>query len=78
MYKRQVVALLEAKGFNGRVYDLVLVVVNRFSKIVRYFPVTTTINAISLVDLIYDKIIMFIGDVNDIVSDRGSVFISDY
>ena len=48
-----VIGLLESKGFNSRVYDSVLVVVDRFSKMVRYFLVNKTIDAPALVELFY-------------------------
>ena len=73
-----IIGLLESKGFNSRVYDSILVVVNRFSKIVRYFVVNKTIDALVLTELIYKKIVMFTGTPDDIVSNRGSVFISEY
>ena len=59
-------------------YDSILVVVNRFSKIVRYFVVNKTIDALVLTELIYKKIVMFTGTPDDIVSNRGSVFTSEY
>ena len=37
--------LPDSKGFSGRVYDSVLVIVDRFSKMARYFPITKTIDA---------------------------------
>ena len=73
-----VTGLPASKGFNGRAYDSVLVVVDRFSKMVRYFPVTKTIDAPALGDLIYNEVVMFTGQPDDIVSDRGSVFTSEY
>ena len=73
-----ITGLPESKGFNGRVYDSILVVVDRFSKMVRYFAVNKTIDAPALAELIYKKIVMFTGTPDDIVSDRGSVFTSEY
>jgi transposase InsO family protein len=73
-----ITGLPDSKGFNGRVYDSVLVVVDRFSKMARYFPVTKTIDAPQLADLLYNKVVMFTGPPDSIVSDRGSVFTSEY
>ena len=73
-----VAGLLESKGFNSRVYDSVLVVVDRFSKMVRYFPVNKTIDAPALAELFYQKIVMFTRPPDDIVSDRGSIFTSEF
>ena len=60
------------------VYDAILVVVDRYTKMARYLPTTKTINAIELADLIFEEIILKFGALDGIVSDRGSVFTSAY
>ena len=55
-----------------------LVVVDRFSKLVKYLAYTKDIDAIVLAELFYRKIVYEIGAPDDIILDRGSVFISTY
>ena len=63
---------------NGHVYDACLVVVDRYTKMVLYIPVTKKINAIDLAEILFEKIVLVFGAPNGIVSDRGSVFTSAY
>ena len=63
---------------NGTVYDAVLVVVDRYTKIARYVPYNKTYTAEKLVSMFYDEIIYRYNVLNGIVSDRGSVFTSAY
>jgi hypothetical protein len=43
-----VIGLLASKGFDGRTYDSVIVVVDRFSKYVRYSTCGKDIDALAL------------------------------
>lgn len=63
---------------NGAVYDSILVVVDRYTKMARYIPCNKTCTAERLASLFYDEIICRYGVPNGIVSDRGSVFTSAY
>lgn len=65
-------------SFHGKVVDSVLVIVDRFSKLVRYIPCTKTIAARELAELIYVEIISKTGVPDSFVTDRGSVFTSKY
>ena len=60
------------------VYNAILVIVDRFTKIVRYIPTTTTIDAAELADVFYTEVVCRYGIPNSIVSDRGSVFTSAF
>jgi hypothetical protein len=63
---------------NGAVYDVILIVVDRYTKIARYVPYNKTCIAEKLVSMFYDEIICCYGVLNGIVSDRGSVFTNAY
>lgn len=63
---------------NGYVYDAILVVVDRYTKMVRYLPTTKKIDAVQLSDLFYEEIALKYGAPNGIVTDRGSVFTSAF
>ena len=60
------------------VYDVILIVVNRFLKIMRYILIINTINIISIDILIIDYIISKFEVSKLIVSDRDLIFISSY
>ena len=62
----------------GVVYDAILVVVDRFTKIVRYLTTTKTITAEQLGELFFFEIVCRFGTPAGIVSDRGSVFTSAF
>ena len=60
------------------VYDAVLVVVDRFSKMVRYIPCTKETDAVELAEVLVQEIFSKFGAPKSIVSDRGSTFTSMY
>jgi hypothetical protein len=53
-----VTGLLALKGFDGRTYDSVIVVVDRFSKYVRYLPYGKDIDAPALTQLFINRIVL--------------------
>jgi hypothetical protein len=63
---------------NGRVYDAILVIVDRFTKMSIYITYNKTCTAEDLVDLFYEEVICKYGIPKGIVLDRGSVFTSAY
>ncbi len=58
------------------VHDAILIVVDRFSKMVRYLATTKKIIAEELGELFFFEIACRFGMPAGVVSDRGSVFIS--
>jgi hypothetical protein len=71
-----VTGLLALKGFDGRTYDSVMVVVDRFSKYVRYLPYGKDIDALALVQLFMNRIVLDGpgGAPESLITDRGAVF----
>ena len=59
-------------------YDAVLVVVDRYTKMAKYFACTKEIDAESLATLVLDRLIPSFGVLEGIVTDRGSLFTSSY
>ena len=55
-------------------YDLILVIVNRLTKMIHYKPVKVTINAPGLAEIIIDVVIRHHKLPDSIVTDRGSLF----
>ena len=62
----------------GCVYDAILVVVCRFSKMCLYVPTNKTCTSVELGRIVIDEVIRRFGVPDGIVSDRGSVFTSAY
>lgn len=60
----------------GRVWDAILVIVDRYSKMSLYIPAEKTWKAEDLADAFIERVISRFGVPKGIVSDRGSLFIS--
>ena len=61
---------------NKAVYDALLIIVNHFSKMSLYIPAEKTWRAEDLADSFVERVISRFGVPKEVVSDRGSVFIS--
>jgi hypothetical protein len=59
-------------------HDAILVVVDRYSKMALYFPVSKTITAAETADLLIDAVFTRFGFPSGIVSDRDPRFTSDF
>ncbi len=62
----------------GEVFDCILVVVDRYTKVARYLPTVSTLDASRLLDLLQEHIFLRYGFPEGIVSDRGSLFTSAF
>ncbi len=69
--------LLSSKHDNS-IHDVILVVVDRYIKMVRYISANKTLTAIQLADMFFEKIVCCYETLKEIVSDRGSIFMSSY
>lgn len=65
-------------AFDGRTYDAILVVVERLTKMALFIPTTGKLKAKDLAQLYLFNIFSKHGIPTDIVSDRGSLFTSDF
>ena len=63
---------------SGSVYNAILVVIDRYTKIVRYLATTKTIAAAELAALFFNKIVYRFGILARIISNRGPIFISAF
>jgi hypothetical protein len=61
-----------------KAYDAILVVVDRYSKMVRYIACTAEIDAPELENRLIKEIFSLFDPPRSIVSDRGSTFTSKY
>ena len=69
---------LPPNKYNENVYDFILIVINCYIKMAQYILTEKIIDIIQLAGLFYNKIIFRFGVPNDIISDKGSVFINIY
>jgi hypothetical protein len=69
---------LPLSTYNERVYNSILVIVDRYTKMSIYIAYNKTCIVEDLTDLFYEEIIYKYGIPKGIVSDRGSIFTSAY
>ncbi len=73
-----VTGLPVSTDWKGETYDLILVIVNRLTKMVHYKPVKVTIDAPGLGEVFIDVVVRHHGLPDFIVTERGSIFISKF
>ena len=73
-----VTGLPPSKDWRGVKYDSILVIVDRLTKMVHYEAVQKTLTAEGLAEVIIDVIIRHHGLPDSIVTDRGSLFTSQF
>lgn len=64
--------------FHDKTVDAILVIVDRFTKICLFFPVSTRMTADELAELFHNEVELRFGPPAGIVSDRGSIFTSKF
>lgn len=64
--------------FNGKDVDAILVIVDRFTKYMMFFPVSVEITAAELAELFHQEVELRFGAPRGVVSDRGSLFTSSF
>jgi hypothetical protein len=65
---------LPPSGRRGKAYNAILIVVCRYSKILRYITCTTEMDAPELIKKLYEKIVSKLSMLILMISDRGRVF----
>ena len=73
-----VTGLPESRAWNGATHDSILVVVDRLTKMAHYIPVTKTVTAEDLAEILIREVIRLHGLPSSITTDRGSIFTSKY
>ncbi len=73
-----VTGLLVSTNWKSDIYNSILVIVDRLTKMVYYKPVKVTIDTLGLAEVILDMVVQHHGLPDSIVSDRGSVFTSKF
>ena len=72
-----IINLLLSK-LKGVVYNAILVVINRFIKIIKYLSIIIKIDVVELAKVFHAEIICYYDISNEIISDRESIFISNF
>ena len=64
--------------FKDVIYNVILIIMNRFTKIIKYLFIKITIDIVMLMKVFYNKIICRYNILNDIVNDRNFIFINNF
>jgi hypothetical protein len=64
--------------WQGKVYNAVLIIIDLYTKYAIYLPTIKDLDALGLAYLLTERFIANFGMLARIVSDRGSLFISDF
>ena len=64
--------------FKDVIYNVILIIINRFIKIIKYLFIKITIDIVTLMKMFYNKIIYRYNILNDIINDRGFIFINNF
>ena len=73
-----IIGLPSSTDSKGNAYDAILIIVNHFTKMAKYFPIREMIVAPQLAELFYNKIVKQYGTLRSIIIDRRSIFTSKY
>ena len=60
------------------VYDVILMIVDRYIKMTQYISISKTLTAMQLADIFFEKIVCRYKTLKEIVSDRDLIFTSSY
>ena len=64
--------------FKNVIYNVILIIINRFIKMIKYLFIKITINAATLMKVFYNKIIYHYNMLNNIINDRNFIFINNF
>ena len=64
--------------YENDIYDAILVVVDRYSKMTLYIFAKSTWSTEDLADVLFDKMFLIFFEIKEVISDRGSFFVSGY
>ena len=64
--------------FKNIIYNVILIIINRFIKMIKYLFIKIIIDVVMLAKVFYNKIIYYYNILNDIVNDRNFIFINNF
>ena len=62
----------------GVVYDLILMIINRYIKIIKYILMIKKMNVAELTKIFFKKIILYFDMSNEIVNDKEFIFMNAF
>ena len=60
------------------IYNVILMIINRFIKMIKYLFIKIIIDVVTLTKVFYNKIIYRYNILNDIINDRDFIFINNF
>ena len=64
--------------YNDDIYDAILIIIDRFSKMTHYIFVKSTWSIENLTDVLFNKMLLIFLEIRKIVFNRKTLFTSDY
>ena len=64
--------------YDDDIYDAILIIIDRFSKMTHYIFVKSTWLIENLIDVLFDKMLLIFSEIKKIVFDRKMLFTNDY
>ena len=64
--------------YDDDIYDAILIIINRFSKMTHYIFVKLMWSVENLIDVLFDKMLLIFFEIRKIVFDRKTLFTNDY
>ena len=64
--------------WNNSVYDVILMIVDCYIKMIRYISISKTFTVIELADIFFEEIVCWYDISKKIILDRDLIFISSY
>ena len=60
------------------IYNVILIIMNRFTKMIKYLFIKIKIDVATLTKMFHNEIIYYYNILNDIVNDRDFIFINNF
>ena len=67
---------LSFNKYKNIIYNFILIIIDRFIKMIKYLLINIIIDVVALTKFFYIKIIYYYDILNDIVNNRNSIFIN--
>ena len=64
--------------YENDIYNVIFVVIDRYSKMTFYIFAKSTWSAENLADVLFDKMFLIFLEIKKVISDRNSLFVNDY
>ena len=69
---------LSFNRYENNIYDVILVVINLYSKMILYIFAKLTSSIEDLADILFDKMFLIFLEIKEVIFDRDSFFVNDY